>query len=244
MNSPFRARIYQAYNSGRQAPLAPSTPAGLAPRAPYLKRLIRDHFPADRKARILDLGCGYGALLYFCRQAGYTNAHGVDGSAEQVAAARHLGIEGIEAGDLVHALAACAPESIDCLVTFDVIEHFSREELLGVVDGVHRALRTGGRWIIHVPNGESPFAGRMRYWDLTHELAFTHTSLSQLLYASGFAQVRSYEEAPVPHGLKSTARWLGWQAIRAALRVYLAVETGDLARDAIFTQNLLAVARK
>jgi hypothetical protein len=37
-------------------------------------------------------------------------------------------------------------------------------------------------------------------------------------------------------------RWLIWKAVRTALRIYLAAESGE--RGGLFTQNLLAVARK
>lgn len=240
----YRTRIYRHYVQARAQALAPDTVAGLAPRAPALHKLVRQHFPADRNAAVLDLGCGHGALLHFARAAGYTNLRGVDGSPEQVAAARRLGIDGVEEGDLRDALAAQPDASLDVVVAFDVIEHFTRDELLPFVDEVRRVLKPGGRWIIHVPNGESPFGGRMRYWDMTHELAFTRTSLAQLLLSSGFAEVRCFEDQPVVHGAKSALRWVLWQGFRALLRLYIAAETGDAGGGHIFSQNLLAVARR
>lgn len=150
----YRSRIYNHYVQAREQALAPESVAGLAPRSHALRRLIEQHFPADRNSTVLDLGCGHGALL-----------------------------------------------------PFD--------------DDVLRVLKPGGRWIIHVPNGESPFGGRMRYWDLTHELAFTRTSVAQLLLASGFSDVRCFEDQPVVHGAKSALRWLLWQGFRALLRLYI-----------------------
>ena len=173
-----------------------------------------------------------------------TGSSGVDGSTEQVEAAQRLGIEGVEQADIFETLSKEAPEALDCIVTFDLIEHFDRDELILLVDCIRRALGPGGRWIIHTPNAESPFGMRTRYGDLTHELAFTRTSLAQLLLSSGFSQVNFYEDQPVAHGVKSAARWVLWKGLRSLLRLYLAVETGDTGRDAIFSQNLLAVAFK
>ena len=102
----YRSRIYANYVQSRTQVLAPPTLAELASRAPYLRRLVRAHFPADRQAAVLDLGCGHGALLHFAREAGYTDLRGVDGSPQQVAAARRLGIEGVAEGDLRDALAS------------------------------------------------------------------------------------------------------------------------------------------
>src|SRR5205085_1026457 len=169
----YRARIYGSYVYGRQKAMAPDTLKGLVPRAPYLRRLIARHFPPDKDAAVLDLGCGHGAILFFARQAGYRNLRGVDGSLEQVAAARRLGIDAVEHGDLFETLNGEADGSLDVVIAFDVIEHLTRDELLRFVDQVWRVLRPNGRLIIHAPNGESPFGLRMRYWDMTHELAFT-----------------------------------------------------------------------
>src|SRR5207249_2866244 len=129
----------------------------------------------NKDAAILDLGCGFGALIHFASQLEYRNIRGIDTAPQQVEIAQRLGITDVEQGDLWTALEAQAEASLDVVVTFDVIEHFTRDELLCFVDAVARALKSGGRWIIHVPNGESPFSGRIRYGDLTHELSFTRT---------------------------------------------------------------------
>lgn len=244
MSDTYRTRIYSHYVQTREQALSPETLADLGPRSHALRKLIRKHFPADKNAAVLDLGCGHGALLHFARDAGYTNVWGVDGSPQQVTAARRLFIEGVEEGDLRDVLAAQPDGSLDVVVAFDLIEHFSRDELLPLVDEVLRVLKPGGRWIIHVPNGESPFFGSVRYGDLTHELAFTRTSLSQLLLASGFEEVRCFEDRPVVHGAKSALRWVVWRGFRSLLRLYIAAETGGTGGGHIFSQNLLAVARR
>ena len=240
----YRARIYSQYVQARSQALAPKTLEGLAPRAPSLRRLVRQHFPDSRSAAVLDLGCGHGALLHFAREAGYTSLQGVDGSSQQVEAARRLGIAGVEEGDLRAVLSAQPDVSLDVVVAYDVIEHFTRDELLPFVDEVRRVLKAGGRWIIHVPNAESPFFGAVRYGDLTHEMAFTRNSLAQLLLASGFSEVSCFEDEPVVHGGKSALRWMLWKGIRSLLRLYVAVEAGDAGGAQIFSRNLLAVARK
>lgn len=240
----YRARIYNHYLQARQQSLAPGSVNEFAPRASYLTKLLRDHFPTNRNAAILDLGCGHGALCYFAHLAGYLNVVGIDRSPAQVAAAQRLSIGGVKKGDLLETVRLLPNHSQDVVVAFDVIEHFTKEELIACVDHIYRVLRPGGKWIIHTPNGESPFAGRVRYGDFTHELAFTQVSLTQLLLASGFAHVSCYEDIPIPHGVKSAFRWLLWKAIRGGLRLYLAAETGASGIGGIFSQNFLAVAIK
>lgn len=237
-------RIYQAYVSGRNEALAPVSIAGMVPRLPYLRRMIARCIPDNRNATILDIGCGHGAIIYALQQAGYSYARGVDGSAEQVEAAARLGIPDVEQGDLMQVLAGTPNASLDVVIAFDVIEHFTKAELIPLVDEVHRVLKPSGRWVIHVPNAESPFGNRVLFGDYTHEQAFTRTSLGQLLRSSRFARVDCFEDSPAPHGLKSAIRALGWRVIRAAMLAWIAIETGSLDRGAIFSQNLLAVAFK
>jgi SAM-dependent methyltransferase len=240
--SSYRERVYGYYVSSGQA--SPATVESLRSRAPFLVPMIARHFPPDRDAPILDLGCGGGAILYFAQQAGYRNARGVDVSAEQVEAARRLGVENVAHGDLLEALRGLADASQAAVVSFDVIEHLTREELIEVIDEVHRVLAPAGRWIVHVPNAESPFFGRIRYGDPTHETAFTRESITTLLLASGFRGVECFESAPVRHSLRGWVRWALWKAIRAGLRLYLAAETGDTGRRSLFTQNMLVVAAR
>jgi SAM-dependent methyltransferase len=239
----YRERIYRHYVESASTPLAPDSVTGLAPRLPYLRKLIADHFPASREAAILEVGCGHGALQYAALEAGYTQIQGVDGSPSQVSAAQRLGIASVRQGDLTQTLEAQAPASLDAVIAFDVIEHLDRDEIIRMADATHRALKQGGRWIVHVPNGASPFAGAVMWGDLTHELAFTTESLTQLTRSTGFADVRFFEDAPVAHGLKSALRRLLWKAaVRPFFNLCHVVETGG--GQAILTQNLLAVAVK
>jgi hypothetical protein len=94
--------------------------------------------------------------------------------------------------------------------------------MIPLVDEVPRVLKPSGRWIIHMPNAESPFGSRILFGDYTHEQAFTRTSLGQLLRSSGFAREDCFEDSPVPHGLKSVLRTLGWRVIRSAMLAWIA----------------------
>ena len=240
----YRARIYGQYVKARQHSLAPASLDDIRPRLPMMRRIIRNRFPRKKDAAIVDLGCGHGAFLYACMQEGYRNAVGVDRSPEQVAEAKRLGIAGVIEGDLMEYLRGLPDDSQDVVICFDVIEHFTKEELLPFIDQVFRVLKKDGVWVLHIPNGESPFGMMMLAWDFTHEISFTRTSIAQLLISSGFSQVSCEEDAPVPHGVKSGARWMLWKMIRMSFRFYMAVETGVLSREQIFTMNFLAYARK
>jgi 2-polyprenyl-3-methyl-5-hydroxy-6-metoxy-1,4-benzoquinol methylase len=238
----YRDRIYRHYLDSWDVARAPTSVAGFAPRRATLRDLVARRFPADRSARILDLGCGCGALVHFAREAGYLNVKGIDISPPQVDAAARLCITGIEQGDLYSYLAHTPTSSVDVVIAFDVIEHFTKDELVAFVDDVFRVLSPQGRWIIHAPNAESPFGGAVRYGDFAHEQAFTRTSLEQLLRASGFSKVDAFESSPVPHGVTSCVRAALWQLVRITYRIIGAVETGTLAPHAIYSRNLYTIA--
>jgi SAM-dependent methyltransferase len=239
----YRARLLAQYVSTHAS--VGDAVSGLEKRRPYLDRLIRDHFPSDRNASVLDLGCGHGAILWAARRAGYSNLAGIDASPEQVAAAEKLGIAGVRQGDLKTVLDAAPDKSQDVVILFDLYHYFSAPEQFAISDSVYRVLKPGGRFILHVPNGEAMFGARMRYWDFLATGAFTRASIAQVLRTCGFGAVRCYEDEPVVHGLASAMRWLIWKTVvRFNARLALAAETGETGRDAIFSQCLLAVAFK
>ena len=93
-------------------------------------------------------------------------------------------------------------------------------------------------------NAESPFFGRVRYGDLTHQQAFTSESLGQLVRLAGFVALRCYEDRPAVHGIASALRRLLWVILRQGSILYLMAESGPAARRAILSQNLLCVATK
>lgn len=238
----YRARLLARYVSTHTS--VSGARDGLARRRAYLERLVAQHFPPARDAAVLDLGCGHGAIVWAARNLGYTNVVGVDASPEQVAAAKDLGIVGVRQGDLRQALADLAPATMDAIVLFDLFHYFDKNEQMAIADAVHRALRPGGRFILHVPNAEAIFAGRMRYWDMLANDAFTRASIEQLLLACDFTRVACFEDTPAVHGLKSRVRALLWPLVRAGRRLVLAIETGESGREAVFSQCLLAVGTK
>lgn len=240
----WRERIYEGYAREGLRPLAPDTVQGFRSRSYGLKRLISAHFPRDRDAPILEVGCGHGALIHFARELGYRNVRGIDGSPDQVAEARRLGIPGIERGELLATLRQCPSGSLAAVVAIDVIEHCDKADAMDFARETYRALGPGGRWIVRTVNGSSPFHGDIRYGDLTHELVFTRQSMYQLMAAAGFNKMTFAEDVPIVHGLKSAIRWFGWKCLRALLRLCEAIETGDTGKDSVYSRNFLIVATK
>ncbi len=240
----YRARFYKNYAGLQQRTQVEQVRRGLALRAPYLRRLVKQCFPADRECNIVDLGCGSGALVLFLQENGYRNVLGVETSPSQVEFAHQLGLNSIVSGDLVTFLRNSAAEVFDVVIVFDVIEHFCKDEVLEIMDQAYRVLRPGGRLIVHVPNAEGIFGSRIFWSDFTHEMAFTREGLRQLTCASGFTSVEFREDLPVVHGVKSLIRRVLWTGLRSIFRLAYMAESGDSGAGLILTQNLLAVANK
>ena len=239
----YRKHFYRQYlktvGGGYAAATLEDAPRGLRD---FFTHIIDAHFPADRRGKIVELGCGIGLLVHLARKAGFSDVTGVENSPEIVAEAARLGIDDIVLDDAVSRLKTLEPVSLDAVVCIDFIEHLTRDELVVLATEVHRVLKPGGRWIVHTVNAEAPFFGRIRYGDLTHEQGFTRSSIRQLALSSDFTEIRCYEDAPIPGRPAATLRWLMWKIARLPALFWLVAESGPAARHAILSQNLLAVA--
>ena len=201
-----------------------------------------DVLPIKQDEPILDLGCGWGGFLSFLQAKGYTNLAGVDSSAQQVEIAHCLGLDKVEVGDVFTTLSQYR-NHYACISAFNLLEHLDKEQVLPFLKEALLALRPGGCLLLELPNANSLFGSRTRYWDFTHELSFTPTSLLQILQVVGFSNVQLRERCPVVHGGKSWVRALLWQLIRQGLSFYLIVEQGSPGHQ-IFTQDMHAIAFK
>ncbi|MFI5107211.1 MAG: methyltransferase domain-containing protein [Terriglobales bacterium] len=220
-----------------------NTPLELSAQWRYYDELtIRRAAITDPQARILELGCGYGRLLLTLRRLGFHNLRGVDLSQEQVQLAGELGLDCVVRGDALSFLQDAPPGEADAVFALDVLEHLSKDNLLELVAAVYRALKPGGRFVVHVPNGEAIFSGRIVYGDLTHQTAFTQTSMAQLLTIGGFEKIRCFEDQPIIHGPVSLVRNVAWRVIRLGFKLIALVETGS--GNLLLSQNLTAIAAK
>lgn len=240
---PWQKRLYETYVSSGQARVTAETAEKVfASRRAYFTYLIREHFPKDRMARILDIGCGHGPFLYFLSAAGYRHLTGIDLSPEQVAVAAKLGITNVICGPAMDYMLSLAPESKDVIIIFDLLEHLCKQDIFDLLDQVYRVLSPGGICLIHVPNGEGLFSMRILFGDLTHRQAFTETSVRQMFSAVAFSEIQCFEDLPIVHGFTSAIRRCIWHLGTAPFRLLLAAETGEL--KTILSQNLVARATK
>lgn len=239
----YRKRIYERYSEVHlHAAGHPPSLDDFRYQARVFGKTFGSLLPTDKSAAVFDMGCGNGAFVRFLREEGYANATGMDQDAAAISVASGLGVSGVSAGDALEHLRGVEGR-YDCVVALDVVEHFRKDELFGLSDAVLRALKPGGVFLWRAPNGDGPFAGRVRYGDLTHELAFTKGSAWQWMRAAGFSDVECRPEEIAVTGLRSLLRAALWALFKPVIRLYLFAESYAQA-DAVLTANLIVRARK
>ena len=118
-----------------------------------------------RARRVLDVGCGAGALGSALKAAGVGHVAGVEGNPDAAAVARAR-LDRVVEGDLTAVPLPFEHAEFDCLVFADVLEHVSAPDRV-----LHRYLgflAADGRVIVSVPN--------MRFWSVLARLAFDRWS--------------------------------------------------------------------
>jgi 2-polyprenyl-3-methyl-5-hydroxy-6-metoxy-1,4-benzoquinol methylase len=204
----------------------------------YGRRLV-PWLPADKSTPCIDLACGCGEWLYSMAALGYTNLSGVDLSSEELDEARYFVRARLDNSDVLEFLKDQADGSFGFVSALNFLEHIPKDRLPEMLRQVRRVLRPGGTLVAIVPNAMSPFASVARYWDITHELAFSPNSVRQLAALTGFSEHADFAEVgPILHGVKSAVRWTLWRGLRAAVQFWLIVEGGS-SRATVFTQDMM-----
>lgn len=189
------------------------------------RSFLNGWLPQSKDACILDIGCGDGRLLYFLKEMGYYRLAGVDISPEQVIISKQV-IDNIEEADAIEFLDRHR-EEYDFISAIDIVEHFGKEEVLRFLDAGYKALKPGGRLVLQVPNGESPWCSAILYGDFTHELAFQPRLMGRLLAKAGFAEIEPREGGPVVRNFTSLIRFLVWKCIKGMLIIWNLAEAGS-----------------
>lgn len=246
MKKNWEERVYARYVTTGNLPNQADPNLLFGQNQPYIKKTIREHFPKNKAARILELACGAAPFLYFLKKEGYSNLTGIDISPQQVSLAHAIGLrDEVHQDNIVSFLNMQSSNRYDVIILFDILEHFAPAEQFEVLDKAFARLTPQGKCILHVPNADGVFGSRVRYSDITHKTAFTNRSITQLLRTIGFTQIQCFEDKPIPHSLFSVIRRGLWEIFAMGQVFILAIETGNLHRHQyIFSQNMLVVAQK
>ncbi len=117
-----------------------------------LIRFVARHFfsaPNRNDVKILELGCGTGANLWFVAREGF-DAYGIDGAPTGIAKAeRRLSEDNLrvhlQVGDILSLNEFYSPASFDAVVDVACLQHNRGESVRGILDGVLTVLKPQGK---------------------------------------------------------------------------------------------------
>jgi 2-polyprenyl-3-methyl-5-hydroxy-6-metoxy-1,4-benzoquinol methylase len=203
---------------------------------------IVSQLPSDKTIKILDIGCGIGSLLAACKQAGYQNVEGIDLSEEMIKIANKFGVTEARLGDLNEFL----KDKIavyDVVTGMDIIEHFTKDELLTLIETIKKVLKPSGKVIFRTPNLDAPFGNLYANGDFTHENYLNKNSAMQVMMAMGFKDVEVLSSYLFVDGfLKELIRKLVWKMFLLKYKIELFASARTY-KNTVFTPNMIIIAK-
>jgi len=238
----YKAEIYKSYVSNQTKPLyGELSLKSIEEQFSLWDYMYQIFLPTNKLARILDMGCGAGAFVYYLQNRGFKHIEGIDISDEQIKTGRKLGIENIHLGNIIDWIEE-RKDQYDLIIARDVLEHFSKQEVFDILEQSYKSLKNNGKMMIQVPNGEGIWHEKIFYGDFTHETIFSEDSIRQIFLYAGFSKVSSYP-LEFPSGkVKSWLRKIAWRCMVYHQRFRRWIATGN--GSGILTPNLLAIAEK
>lgn len=147
------------------------------------------HKYAGQGGRLLDIGCGTGAVLdFFSTQGGKTKGFQVEGIDMSPAALEYCHKKGLKVALGKAEVLVYADNTFDVIIASDVLEHI--EDTDSVLREISRVLKPGGIFVVTVPAHQFLFS--------QHDVALHH--------------VRRYSKNILATSLQKhfTIQWLGW----------------------------------
>ncbi len=245
MSVEYRKVLYANYHttqSGR-ASLTSAEALFLREKRQFESEILPLLQSVSKSARIFDMGCGSGSLLKGLKDAGYTNVIGMDLSEEQVNMAHEFGVSEVVLGDAMQFFRS-SEEQFDIITGMDIIEHFTKDELVELLQLIQSKLKKGGMAIFRTPNMDAPIATAFAIGDFTHENYLNASSAEQVMLSCGFSNVRVVPSFMRVNGfLKEGLRGILYRLLNFRLKLQL-FATARSTQKVLFTPNLIIVGVK
>jgi SAM-dependent methyltransferase len=157
-----------------------------------IKERFRIYLPilkeADIASDIVDLGCGRGEWLEILKEEGM-EARGVEINRVAIDSCRRRGLEVVDEEALTHLL-SLAPNSLNAVTCFQLIEHLDFEVLIKLVDQILAVLRPGGLIIMETPDPENILVSSHNFYlDPSHRHPLPSELMQFLLESRGVSRV-------------------------------------------------------
>jgi predicted TPR repeat methyltransferase len=180
--------------------------------------------------------------MSYLKSKSYTNISGVDVSREMVDFCKKCGIVGVSLVDDTRRYLSGKPAAFDLITLNDTIEHLPKEDTVDILKAIRMSLKQGGILSLRTGNFATAAGMYLRYKDFTHEIAYTESSLKQVLRMAGFDDIEIKGNRYYLSGPRSAARLVFlflWFLILKA--VYLIEMGSDKPR--IYSKLLIAICR-
>lgn len=212
--------------------------------ASVLAHILEWHTPPGR---LLDIGCGDGAFMMLCREAGWTCA-GVEVSQGAAARARAKGCEVFSPDELRRS----ATGRFDVVTLVNVLETVT--DPAAIVGAMAGQLKPQGVLAIRVSNGL--FHQRMRtpvrwcgaqYDQAFHLFSYSPNALRTLVESSGFEVVSLRNSAPSRGPVTSANSWgrrLKWRLVGGGLSMVAALAYRLSAGRLVWAPSFELIARR
>lgn len=143
----------------------------------------------QKKAKVIDLGCGRGEWIEMLAQLGM-ETEGVDLDDGMLEACRELKLNVVKA-DIFDYLKRIKSESVSIVSAFHVVEHIPFDLLYKVIKEIFRVLVPGGLLVFETPNSENITVGTSSfYMDPTHQKPVPSALLSFVVEYAGFERTK------------------------------------------------------
>jgi 2-polyprenyl-3-methyl-5-hydroxy-6-metoxy-1,4-benzoquinol methylase len=216
--------------------------------------ILRPYLPANKAAKILEIGPGNGLTLRLLMDMGYTNTTGleVDARLAEAAKAKGYNVLNVPADSLPATLRAQA-NCWDLVFCMHVIEHVPKDKQVDFIQSTNTCLAKNGYFVCETPNALSPVANYFRHNDWTHTSIFTQDSLSFLLRANHFeiiysggskARISPPSSNPVAAILKSCCVFILRLLSTLISRIHYTAEFGLKGLHLPLESSILVVGKK
>lgn len=245
MSTNYRETLYSNYHSTQSGRASLTDATTLFNREKWrFQREIIPHFEGVKKdVSIYDLGCGSGSLIHLLKEKGYVNLKGLDLSQEQVKVAHQMGVSEVQEGDAIEFLRSYSGK-FDVIVGTDIIEHFTKDELVDLLKLIQDKLASNGKAIFRTPNLDSLFASVFANGDFTHENYLNASSAQQVMLACGFESASVHaSDVSVQNPLKELLRKVLYLHYRLWFKLMI-FATGRSTRNMVVTPNMIITAKK
>lgn len=240
----YRKVLYSNYHSTQSGRASNTDALSLFEREK--RQFAREILPLlqskSKDSVIFDMGCGSGSMLKALQEAGFQNATGMDISPEQVKVAGAMGVANVNEGDALQYVAEQSGK-FDVLLGMDIIEHFTKDELVDLLQNIRKSLKPGGVAIFRTPNLDAFLSSVFANGDFTHENYMNASSAQQVCLACGFTQVQVLPGVmKIENPLKEMLRKCAAMVVQLRFKLYL-FATARSSKNVLWSPNMIVEAK-